>query len=312
MEPILSDPSAAVRGRSKVHRAAALLVALACTLCAQGGVRAQSVALPSASPAPSQIVATGQILDAQAGYVFFTTGDGFRIEPSAGILDYRTKLPWALKIRPRLYARATFNGASGHITALELSPQAVPAEGDLSAVRRFSVAASPPKPNPDLAPATPASGSARNASALSREPLTGKPVLLTFTVQVPPNTPFTDAVYISTDLSGWNPQAIRMDRIDALHYRVVRRLSSGTIFYYRYTRGSQATAERAENGLEGAPRHLEILNLDVKDKDDIVYHWGDEALNGQANPLAVPTPYNPNPFGNLPQNPHRPQPTPPH
>ena len=183
----------------------------------------------------------------------------------------------------------------------------------MKAVQHFAVAVSPVIPNPELAPVTAVSGTSSNVPVLSREPMTGRPVLVTFTVQVPPNTPFTDVVYISTDLSGWNPQAIRMDRIDALHYRVVRKMSSGTIFNYRYTRGSQGTAERGQNGLEDAPRHLEILNLDVKDKDDIVYHWNDEALTGQAgNPIAVPTPYNPNPFGNLPPNPQRPQPTPPH
>ncbi|MBV9149432.1 MAG: hypothetical protein JO024_06190 [Candidatus Eremiobacteraeota bacterium] len=282
-----------------VRRGAAVIAALAFVVSAA-----------VAQPAP--IVATGQILDAQEGFVFFTTGDGFRINANAPILDYKTKQPTMSKIRPRLFARATFDPTNGHITAIELSSKAVPAEGDLNALRRFAIAASPPQPNPDLAPATP--GVTKSGTlAFSREPLNGRPVLVTFTVQVPPSTGFADVVYISTDLSGWNPQAIRMDRIDALHYRVVRKLSSGTVFYYRYTRGSQSTAERAQNGLEAAPRQLEILNLDVKDKADVVYHWGDEQLNGPAgNPLAVPTPYNPNPFGNLPPNPHRPQPTPPH
>ncbi|MBV8363410.1 MAG: hypothetical protein JO193_02485, partial [Candidatus Eremiobacteraeota bacterium] len=203
---------------SKARRATAMLAALAC-----------AVSTAIAQPAP--VVATGQILDAQSGFVFFTTGDGFRIDVSAPILDYQTKAATTLKLGPRVYARATFNAANGHITQLELSKKALPAEGDLSALRRFAVAISPVKPNPDLAPQTP-SPLARGGvpSILSREPLNGRPVIVTFTVQVPPTTPFTDAVYISTDLSGWNPQAIRMDRIDALHYRAVRRLSSGTIF----------------------------------------------------------------------------------
>lgn len=286
----------------------ALVVVFGFIVSLASGAGAQRSASATAS-----IVATGQILDAQQGFVFFTTGDGFRIDPDATMLDYHTKLAMTEKIHPRMYARATFDSATGHIKVLELSSTAVPPEGDLNSLKHFAIAASPFRPNPDLAPVTPQPGRVGNTSALSHEAFTGRPVLVTFTVQVPPATPFTDVVYISTDLSGWNPQAMRMDRIDALHYRVVRKLSSGTIFYYRYTRGSQATAERGENGLEGGARHLEILNLDVKDKDDIVYHWGDESINGQpGNPLAVPTPYNPNPFGNLPQNPHRPQPTPPH
>jgi hypothetical protein len=299
-----------VRVAAYARRHGVILAAVASIVSLAGGLGAGRA--PAAPSAP--IVATGQILDAQQGFVFFTTGDGFRIDKNAALLDYRTKAPTTQRIRPRMYARATFDAATGHIEVLELSAKAVPPEGDLNSVRRFAIVASPVKPNPDLGAApTPAAGKPANGRVVSREPLTGAPVLVTFTVQVPPSTPFADVVYISTDLSGWNAQAIRMDRIDALHYRVVRKLSSGTVFYYRYTRGSLATAERGQNGLEGAPRHLEILNLDVKDKDDIVYHWGDESLSGQAgNPLAVPTPYNPNPFGNLPQNPNRPKPTPPH
>jgi len=294
--------------RSRYGRRLAIVVGIAFIVSLASGVNAQRSAASAAT-----IVATGQILDAQQGFVFFTTGDGFRIDRDAPILDYHTKLPTTDKVHPRLYARATFDSSNGHIRKLELSRTPLPVQGDLSALKNFAVASSPVQPNPDLGATTQLSTRSSPTSPLSREPLNGKPVLVTFTVQVPPNTPFTDSVYMSTDLSGWNPQAIRMDRVDALHYRVVRKLSSGTILYYRYTRGSQATAERAQNGLEGEARRLEILNLDVKDKDDVVYHWGDESIGGQVgNPLAIPTPYNPSPFGNLPQNPHRPQPTPPH
>ena len=39
-------------------------------------------------------------------------------------------------------------------------------------------------------------------------------VAVAFVVTVPPTTPLNDDVYISTDASGWNPQAIKLDRID--------------------------------------------------------------------------------------------------
>ena len=53
----------------------------------------------------------------------------------------------------------------------------------------------------------------------------------------------TSAVYISTDASGWNPQAIKMDRIDGQRYRAVRRFASGTKFAFRVTRGSWNSVE---------------------------------------------------------------------
>ena len=82
----------------------------------------------------------------------------------------------------------------------------------------------------------------------------GRPVLVTFIVQVPPVTPFTSYVYITTDTSGWNAQAIPMDRMDALHYQITRRFNSGTIFRYIYDRGSFQSAEIAQNGLQRTPR----------------------------------------------------------
>ncbi len=257
---------------------------------------------------PALLSVTGQVLDSSNGFLFLTTGDGFRVDKSAKILDFRTKATTTEKIRPRLFARATFDTSTGTIVSIELSHTALPTETDYTLVHKFAVALSTPAPNPDLG-AAPSPGS---QPAGFHEALDGKPVIVAFIVQVPPNTPLTSTVYISTDQSGWNPQAVRMDRIDALHYRVIKNLNSGTVFHYRYTRGSQTTVERAQNGLEQPPRFIEVTNLDVKNREDIVYHWSDETLSGQSvNPLAVPTPFNPNPFGNLPPNPNRPRPTPP-
>ncbi len=39
----------------------------------------------------------------------------------------------------------------------------------------------------------------------------------------------TAQIYIATDVSGWNPQAIMMDRIDALHFVAIQRMASGTV-----------------------------------------------------------------------------------
>jgi len=263
---------------------------------------------------PAVLTVSGQVLDSEQGFLFFTTGDGFRVDKNVKISDYATKKPSSEIVRARLYARATFDPATETIVSIELSHKALPLDTDYALVKKYAVVLSTPAPNPDLAliPAS-TSGNGKPGTSQFKEALNGKPVLVSWIVQVPPTTPLTSAVYISTDASGWNPQAIPMDRIDALHYRVIQYINSGTILHYHYTRGSQTTAERAQNGLEAPPRTMEIVNLDVKNREDVVYHWNDESLSGQqTNPLAVPTPYNPNPFGNLPHNPALPVPTPPH
>ena len=47
-------------------------------------------------------------------------------------------------------------------------------------------------------------------------PLSCGKTAVTLVVEVPANTPFTDDVYVATDTSGWNPQAIRMQRVDGV------------------------------------------------------------------------------------------------
>lgn len=242
--------------------------------------------------ADAPVRVTGQLLDYQQGYVFFTTGDGFKVSPAVQIVNYPNGVP-ARKPRARDYVRATFD-ANGNVTELELSQKSLPQEGDLASVHRFAIALSSPVPNPDLAVATPkANGFISSFS--------GKPVLVTFEVEVPPTTPLTAQVYITNDQSGWNPQAIPMDRVDVLHFRVTRRFRSGTEFNYLYTRGSLETEERGENNLERTPRSLIVTDADVRTITDTVYTWADQTVNGQfTQPFAIPTPYNPAPFPNLP------------
>lgn len=246
-----------------------------------------------AATAPISI--TGQLLAYQDGFVFFTNGDGFRVSPSIAILDDRTKRPAAGIPKPREYARATFNDA-GQVVELDLSSAPFPLEPLPDVVQQYVVVASSPYPNPDLGqrPAL-----TRNGIA---ETFSGKPVLLTITVQVPPDTPESAQVYITTDQDSWNPQAIQLDRIDALHFRVSRHIASGTILHYLYTRGSLNSEERAENGLDRVPREVVITDADVRSINDIVYNWAD-LLPGNARmvqPGVIPTPYNPAPFPNLP------------
>jgi len=259
--------------------------------------------------ASSSVVVSGQLLAYQDGFVFFTTGDGFRVAQDVVIRDAKTGAGTTIKPVPRIWARATFD-ANGTVTELDLSRTPLPPQGSFADVQRFAVAISTPAPNPDLlayAP-TPAPG----ATPLPTQQFSGRPVLVTFIVQVPPITPFTSGVYITTDQSGWNAQAIPMDRIDALHYQITRRYPSGTVFHYLYDRGSFQAKEVAQNGLDRAPRNFIVPDADVRVIRDTVYAWNDQVNGGvnQLQPQIMPTPYNPAPFPNLPPSLPPPQPPP--
>ncbi len=257
--------------------------------------------------ASGSVVVTGQLLAYQDGYVFFTTGDGFRVATNVAIKDAKTGGATSIVPAPRIWARATFD-ATGTVTELDLSRNALPPEGSFDDVAHFAVALSSPIPNPDLLRAveTPAPGE----SVSSVQHFSGKPVLVTFIVQVPPYTSFTSSIYMATDASGWNAQAIPMDRVDALHYQITRRFNSGTIFNYLYDQGSMQSEEIAQNGLARVPRKIVVTDADVRVVRDTVFGWQNIVPGGgnQAQPQIMPTPYNPAPFPNLPTSVPPPQP----
>jgi hypothetical protein len=237
------------------------------------------------TPAAAYVVST-QILDYEKGYLFLTSGDGFHVAPDVVVVG---GTPAA-----RRFARVTFDG-SGVVTKIEVSKSAFPAEGDLRALRRFAVALSTFSPNPELAvpPETPCG-----------HVIPGRSVTVTVNVEVPPTTGMTDQVYMTTDQSGWNPQAYKLDRVDALHYRTALRFNSGTMLHYLFDRGSSQSTQRGEDGLEMKPYLLCIGDADVQAVGKKVFHWGDEASSGlPAIPQTLPTPYNPAPFPNLPTPP---------
>ncbi len=290
---------------TRTRRLAFSLLALtAASLAGAGNFSAPAIALPipsglpsgqtppplsaTATPSPSGRVVqwSGQILDDRAGFVFFTTGDGFRLAPAVKIDDAKTGGPTTLHAMTRVYARAGFDSGNGDVVELALSRTALPNAASYTDIKRFAVALSPTAPNPDLR---------RTVAGFS-----GRPVSVSFTVEVPPRTPFSDPVYLATDVSGWSATAIRMDRVDALHYRVSETYRSGTRILYRYTRGSWRSSERNQAGQEPRPHLLAVENVDVQPVRDTVYAWGDQDQFAPDLGQTIPTPFNPIPFNTPP------------
>jgi len=243
-------------------------------------------ATATASPSGFLVRFSGQLLDYRNGFVFFTTGDGFRLDPNLKIVDSKGA-PTELTPLTGGYARAAFDTGSGNVVELALSATPLPNEASYESIKHFAVARSTPVPNPD------------DSGGVA---LNGKPVLVIFLVEVPPKTPFGDAVYVATDISNWQANAIRMDRVDALHYRIARDFASGTKFLYRYTRGSWRSSERGQDGLEVTPRKFVVGNADVQRITNTVYHWGDENQSAPDLGSSIPTPFNPVPFNTPPHH----------
>jgi hypothetical protein len=222
---------------------------------------------------------TGQLLDVRGGYVYFTTGDAFKIAPTARVVDFATGEATTVTPDVKMFAKATLNPHTKEIVVLAITRRRLPADTEYASIKQFAAPTSPEQPAPELA------GQIR---------LTGRPVAVTFFVQVPPTTPLTDDVYISTDASGWQPNAYRMDRVDAIHYRLTRSFASGTKFSYKYTRGSWNSVELAKTGLQPDARQFLVREADALRKDDVVFSWSDQQPNQpNAGPNALPTPFNP-------------------
>jgi hypothetical protein len=246
------------------------------------------------APAPNTVASpppgpryVGQLLDLRNGYVFFSSGEVFKLATGYRVASYDGGTP-PPRVRPTLWARAAFDPATKTVVELDVTSHRIPAEASADAIHTFAVAFSTMTPASELAP--PADG---------RAP-TGKAVAVTFDVTVPPTTPLSAEIYISTDVSGWDPRAIRANRIDGLHYRVAQDFASGTKFSYRVTRGSSNAVEVGENGLEQPPHQFFVREVDVQVSRVTVYAWADQAPGSTqvAQPGSIPTPFNPNPFAN--------------
>lgn len=221
--------------------------------------------LAAPSPTPLPLLINGQVVDFERGYIVFSSGDAFRVAPEARTVDAATGAQPTYAIEPGIFAVAVLEPSSALVTLIRTSRRPLPQGTPAAQIpRQYVAAASSPKPNPDLVP--------RRSLFESR---LSHATLVTITVQVPPNTPFTDDVYLATDTSGWNAQAIKMQRVDGLHFRIQSNLAAGTEFRFLFTRGTWKTVERDQAGLQRRPRTLFASGGDVQVIDATVYRWAD-------------------------------------
>lgn len=226
---------------------------------------ASPLPVPSASPIAGPLLVNGQIVDCEKGYIVFASGDAFKLAPDATIVDDASGAAPAYAITPGLYAVAELDQSTALVTSVRTSVRPLPQGTPAAKVpQQFVAVASARVPNPDLAPPP-----VRYTSALSPD------VLVTVTVEVPPDTPYTDDVYITTDSSGWNAQAIKMQRIDGRHFRILVHLKGGAEFHYLFTRGSWQSVERDRSGLQRSPRFLQVPGGDSMTVSLTVFRWAD-------------------------------------
>lgn len=260
---------------------------------------ASASASATAAAKPTILQFTGQLLDIRDHYVYFTTGDAFPIVDVPRIVEYETGALTSVPPAPKMFARASMDPVSKKVFQLEITKRRLATTQKTAAVAALVVMKSKPVTAPEIV----------------GQALTGKQVAVTFEVTAPPTTSLRDELYISTDASNWNAQAIKLDRIDAYKYRALRYFASGTKFAYRVTRGSWNSVERGEDNLDAKPHQFFVREVDALAARVTVYHWSDENPAAQgAGPNSIPTPYNSNPFGGgaggiiVPQRP-TPQPT---
>jgi len=217
------------------------------------------------SPTPEPLLVNGQVIDIERGYVVFSSGDAFKLAPNAEIVDDISGTTPTYQLTPGIFAVATLDPSSGLVLSLRTSHRPLSAGTPAAQIpRRYVVAASSPRPNPDLV-----ERHALYTSVLS------KAVAVTVTVAVPPETPFNDDVYMATDTSGWNPQAIKMQRLDGLHFRIQMDLRGGTEIHYLFTRGTWNNVELDRAGLQRKPRDLFVPGGDSQIVDATVRRWAD-------------------------------------
>lgn len=261
--------------RFTIWTVALLAVAVSCSVCSgwQPPTAAQAAQITqtpppdraAASPTPTPLSFNGQVIDLERGYVIFSTGDALKVATDLRIVDATTGNSPNYELTPGFFAVAVLSPATGLVMELHTSRKPLATGTPIAQVpRQFVLAASTPHPNPDLIPR-----SAAFTSVLSKR------VTVTISVNVPPDTPFNDNVYMATDTSGWNAQAVKMQRTDGLHFRIQMELAGGTEIHYLFTRGTWNTVERDPSGLQRKARTLYVPGGDAQVIAATINRWAD-------------------------------------
>lgn len=101
-------------------------------------------------------------------------------------------------------------------------------------------------------------------------------VAVTFIVQVPPNTPPSDIIYMANSGSNWTANGVRFSPLTGNRWSAVLTLDSGSSLEYRYTRGSWNTDERNAAGQQIPNRSLRVTKSgEIQQVNDTVVRWAD-------------------------------------
>lgn len=101
-------------------------------------------------------------------------------------------------------------------------------------------------------------------------------VTVTFVVQVPPNTPPSDIIYIASSVGNWTANGLRMSPQTGNRWTATMSVGGGSSLEYRYTRGSWATDERNAAGVVIPNRSLMVTKTgDTQTVNDTVVRWAD-------------------------------------
>jgi predicted alpha/beta superfamily hydrolase len=105
---------------------------------------------------------------------------------------------------------------------------------------------------------------------------------VTFVIQsLPANTPATDYVYIAGDFTGWQPgsAAYKMQKNgDGKWSITLAAQPNGTVYLYKFTRGSWETVEKGSSGEEIANRSFTFGNGSTV--DIFIANWADGGSSG--------------------------------
>lgn len=99
-------------------------------------------------------------------------------------------------------------------------------------------------------------------------------VAVTIEVLVPATTPSSDDVYFTTERTSFSPAELKMTRLDSQRWSIQISIPNGATVHYRFTRGTNTTAERDAAGIIPEPHVLQATaGLHTH---DIVQRWADQ------------------------------------